>query len=107
MSSLTEQYVFLAKLSELDKYDQLTKWVDDHDILLYRHKGELKAISNICPHFGGPVGYHQAQKGVFTCLWHNWEFSCSDGKCLTHPGLDLRNYELKVLGEDIYVNLLG
>lgn len=102
-----QDFQFLAKKSELKKDGQLTKWVNDHDILLYEHNGELKAISNICPHFGGPVGYHKAENGIFTCLWHNWEFSCDDGSCKTNPGLTLRQYELKLEGENIYVNLLG
>jgi nitrite reductase/ring-hydroxylating ferredoxin subunit len=59
-------------------------------------KASIKAISNICRHFGGPVGYHQNKDGVFTCLWHNWKYSCKDGSCISHPGLPLRQYALKI-----------
>lgn len=100
-------FQFFATIKELKKHGQITKWIGDHDILLYEHEGEIKAISNICPHFGGPVGYHKAKDGVFTCLWHNWEFSCTTGSCITNPGLSLRNYELKIDGDKILVNLLG
>lgn len=100
-------YQFLATVKELEKEEQLTRWIDDHDILLYKHEGEIKAISNVCRHFGGPVGYHKAKDGVFTCLWHNWQFSCKDGSCLNHPGLPLRQYEIKIVNENIYINLLG
>ena len=101
-------YQFLTTLEELKKNNgQMTKWVDKHDILLYEFEGEIKAISNICRHFGGPVGYHKAKNGTFTCLWHNWKFSCKDGSCLTHPGLPLRAYELKITDGKIYINLLG
>ena len=101
-------FKFLATMQELkNKKGQLTKWVDDHDILLYEFEGEIKAISNVCRHFGGPVGYHKSKKGVFTCLWHNWEYSCKDASCLTHPGLSLRQYKLKIEGENILIDLLG
>ena len=100
-------YQFLAELSELKKESQLTRWIDDHDILLYMHEDKVKAISNICRHFGGPVGFHGAKNGVFTCLWHNWEYSCKDSSCLTHPGLSLRQYDIKIIDEKIYINLLG
>lgn len=100
-------YQFLATTRELKERNQLTKWVDDHDILLYLLEGEVKAISNICRHFGGPVGYHQCTKGVFTCLWHNWQFSAKDGSCLTQPAFPLRQYDLKIIDEKIYINLLG
>lgn len=100
-------YQFLATLKELKKDGQLTRWIDDHDILLYEYEGEIKAISNVCRHFGGPVGYHKCKKGVFTCLWHNWQYSAKDGSCLTHSGLPLRQYDIKVIDEKIYINLLG
>lgn len=102
------QYVFLATLEELRKDGQLTRWVENHDILLYEYEGEIKAISNICRHFGGPVGYRKAKDGVFTCLWHNWQFSCEDGACLTNPGTPLRQYnDLKIENGKVYINLLG
>jgi methionine sulfoxide reductase heme-binding subunit len=100
-------YQYLASVDELKKTGQLTRWIDDHDILLYEYEGETKAISNICRHFGGPVGYHQSKDGVFTCLWHNWKYSCKDGSCLSHPGLPLRQYQLKIVDDKVYVDLLG
>lgn len=100
-------YRYLATVAELKTTGQLTRWVDDHDILLYEYEGQIKALSNICRHFGGPVGYHKHKDGVFTCLWHNWRFSCKDGSCLSHTGLPLRQYTLKIVDDKIYVDLLG
>ena len=37
------------------------------------------------PPFRRPSGYHKQKDGVFTCLWHNWKYSCEDGSCLSHP----------------------
>ena len=100
-------YHFVATVTEIKQNGQLTRWVEEHDILLYEYGGKIKALSNICRHFGGPVGYHKAQEGIFTCLWHNWQFSAKDGACLTYPGYPLRTYTLKLIGDDIYVNLLS
>jgi methionine sulfoxide reductase heme-binding subunit len=102
-----QDYQCVASLEELKKTGQLTRWLNDHDILLYEYEGQIKALSNICRHFGGPVGYHKAKNGVFTCLWHNWRFSCADGSCLSHPGLPLRQYPVKILDGNVYVDLLG
>lgn len=101
------EYTYLASIPELKKTGQLTRWVKGHDILLYEYEGEIKALSNVCRHFGGPVGYHKHEDGVFTCLWHNWRYSCKDGSCLTHPGLPLRQYILKIVNDKIYIDLLG
>lgn len=109
VSELGEERIcpLLASMDELAKEGQLTRWIEGHDILLYLWEGKAKAISNICRHFGGPVGFHKAEKGTFTCLWHNWEYDCSSGACMTQPGLGLREYSLHVRGRKIYVDLLG
>ena len=107
VNKIKENYKFLATLEELRKTGQLTKWIDDHDILLYEYEGEIKAISNVCRHFGGPVGFHKGKDGVFTCLWHNWKYSMKDSSCLTCPSLPLRQYKIKVQDGNIYISLVG
>jgi len=104
----TSKYTLVATVQELGKHGQLTKWVDEHDLLIYEFEGEIKAISNICRHFGGPVGYRKHKDGKFTCLWHNWQFDCADGSCTTNPGLPLRQYtDLRIYNGLIYINLLA
>ena len=96
----------IASVAELEPYGQFSKWVDDHDILVFRHGGGVKALSNICPHFGGPVGYHQMKDGVFTCLWHNYRYEAATGRCLTNGKLCLREYQVKVEDRGIWVQLV-
>ncbi len=96
----------IAGTSELEPHGQLSRWVSDHDILVYRLGGKLKALSNICPHFGGPVGYHRMKEGVFTCLWHNYQFAADDGRCLTNAHLCLRQYNVKEEDGGIWVQLV-
>jgi len=47
------------------------------------------------------------EDGEFVCLWHNWRYSCKDGSCLSHSGLPLRQYTLKIVDDKIYIDLLG
>ena len=53
----------LGDLADLEPHGQFSKWIEGHDILVYRLDGEIKAISNICRHFGGPIGYHGLSLG--------------------------------------------
>lgn len=96
----------IASVSELEPHGQFSKWVDDHDVLVFRLNGQIKAMSNICPHFGGPVGYHKMKDGVFTCLWHNYRFEGATGRCQTLKNLQLREYKVKVEGDGIFVQLV-
>ncbi len=96
----------VARRSELRRSGQVSKWVDDHDLLIFEHHGQVKVLSNICPHLGGPVGYHKLKDGRFTCLWHNFQFSADSGQCVTHPKLCLREYKTEVRGDEIWVQLV-
>ena len=111
MHAMTPNFVRIADVSELERHGQFSKWVDDHDILVFKWKSGIKAISNICPHFGGPVGFHKLKDGCFTCLWHNFQFSAEDGRLVypTEPKLlnfRLREYKIKIEGDGIWVQLV-
>jgi nitrite reductase/ring-hydroxylating ferredoxin subunit len=105
-SADTSQLTRVGDVSELEPHGQFSRWVGGHDVLVYRFQGEIKAISNICRHFGGPIGYHKMKDGVFTCLWHCYRFSAADGACLTNPKLGSREYKVSVKDGGIYVQLI-
>jgi nitrite reductase/ring-hydroxylating ferredoxin subunit len=102
----SEGFTWVASIGELEPHGQFSKWVDDHDLLVYRYEGQLKVLSNVCPHFGGPVGYHKIKDGKFVCLWHNYEFLAKDGSCLTNKHLGLRDYEVREFDGGIWVKLV-
>jgi nitrite reductase (NADH) small subunit len=99
----------IGTLSDLNPHGQFSKWVDGHDILVFKYKNQIQALSNICPHFGGPVGYHKLLDGSFTCLWHNFQYSAKNGSCVypdNMKGMKLRAYKIKVENEAIFVQLV-
>ena len=100
------EWTRVADVSELEPHGQFSKWVEDHDVLVYRFEGQIKAMSNICRHFGGPIGYHKMQEGQFTCLWHCFKFNAKDGSCTTNPKLGSRMYNVDVRDGGIFVQLV-
>lgn len=97
----------IGELKDLERINQFSRWVDDHDILIYKFNNLIKGISNICPHFGGPIGYHEIKyykgKPVFTCLWHNLQYFIDTGQCVSKQNLCLRKYKVEVVDRDIFV----
>lgn len=97
----------IGTLNDLKRHNQFSRWIKDHDILIYKFNNEIRGISNICPHFGGPIGYHEIKKKngmhVFTCLWHNLQFNVDTAQCTTQKNFCLRKYEVKVEQNDIFV----
>lgn len=100
------EFLKVGHISDLSAAGQFSRWVGKHDILVFRHNGTIRALSNICPHFGGPVGYYQLRGGKFTCLWHNLQFDADTGNCVSFPKLKLREYKIKIEDADIYVQLV-
>jgi nitrite reductase/ring-hydroxylating ferredoxin subunit len=101
-----EGFVKVGEVAELGAPGQFSRWVGNHDILVFRCNGTIRALSNICPHFGGPVGYYQLCDGKFTCLWHNLQFDADSGRCLGFPKLRLREYKIEVQEGAIYAQLV-
>lgn len=99
-------FVKVGHLCELEPAGQFSRWVGSHDILVFRRNGVIRAFSNICPHFGGPVGYHQLADGRFTCLWHNLQFDADTGQCLSIAKFKLREYKLTIEDSSIFAQLV-
>ena len=39
----------IGSLNDLKKNNQFSRWIKDHDILVYKNGDKIEAISNICP----------------------------------------------------------
>ena len=104
--SVPTDFVKVGHLSELDGAGQFSRWVGNHDILVFRRNGVIRAFSNICPHFGGPVGYHELTEGRFTCLWHNLQYDADTGQCLSVAKFKLREYKLMIKDADVFAQLV-
>jgi nitrite reductase (NADH) small subunit len=105
-SAIEEGFIKVGAVAELGTAGQFSRWVGNHDMLVFRDNGAIRALSNICPHFGGPVGYYQMRDGKFTCLWHNLQFDADSGRCVAFPKLRLREYKIRVQKGEIYAQLV-
>lgn len=60
--------------------------VDDVPVLLVRQRGELRAISAVCSHAGGPLEDGTLdENGCVTCPWHGSRFDTADGAVKRGP----------------------
>ncbi|MEM6994496.1 MAG: thiamine pyrophosphate-binding protein [Myxococcota bacterium] len=54
-------------------------------LCMTRHQGKYGALSNKCPHQGGPLGEGSIENGLLRCPWHGWDYDPITGKA---PGFD-------------------
>lgn len=95
----------ICKLDDLKENQGRRFMIDDVDVALFKVKGKIFALSNICPHQKSPIIYDSfIEDDKVVCPAHGWEFCLKDGRQPTgRNGLD--SFEVKVEGEDVYVKV--
>ncbi|WP_346909857.1 Rieske 2Fe-2S domain-containing protein [uncultured Roseibium sp.] len=103
--------------------DEKTHWIDIGDlteiaenraiigaapggerIAVFRSKGKLSALSNLCSHQNGPVGEGKVVLGLVTCPWHGYQYRLEDG-CSPPPFKErIRKYRVALSGTRVLVD---
>ena len=72
------------------------------ELHLYRSGDKIRAVANVCLHFGGPL---DCREGKFVCLWHNASFDMATGGRIDGPaskGSRLMVLPTRVEGDALY-----
>lgn len=113
----------VANTSALDSPGtRLLTEIDGVEIAVFRRDGEYYALSNYCPHQGGPLCEGELQGTVcldddewswsydederyIACPWHGWLFDVTTGESADHESWTVPTYEVTVSDGEIYVRL--
>ncbi len=111
----------VAKVGELEPGDRRVVAIGRLRLGLFRIGDAYYALPNTCPHQLGPLcegkigGAIVADANtdwqpdwrydgeVIACPWHGLEFRITTGQCLAYPDVRLRQYGVKVEGDEIKV----
>src|SRR4051794_5388697 len=115
---------FVGKASEINDGDRRIVFMGEHEIGVFKEKGEFYAYSNFCLHQGGPacegltiakveerIMPDKTSRGLyfsdtelhFVCPWHGMEYDMKTGECVSDRKIRLRKYKIVQKGDDIYV----
>ncbi len=73
-------------------------------IAVFKFKGKLSALSNVCSHQGGPIGEGKVVLGLVTCPWHGYQYRLEDG-CSPPPFKErVRKYRVRLEASTIWVD---
>ena|ERR1700678_3839770 len=95
----------LASLNEVPPGTLIEIIQDDNVYALCNVKGELRALSGVCPHNGGPLGQGALDGSIVTCPWHAWEFDSATGACAFSDDIRVAVYPVRVEGDEILVDI--
>jgi nitrite reductase (NADH) small subunit len=97
--------------------------IGKYGIGVFNVGGDLFAITNYCPHQGGPLCSGRVQGApilregsaretdyvldgrILRCPWHQWEFDLATGKTLSRPEKGVRTYPVRVESGEVIVQV--
>ena len=73
-------------------------------IAVFRDRGTISAVTNVCAHQGGPLGEGKVIDGCITCPWHGWQYRAADG-CSPPPFQEkIATYQVRVVKGRVMVD---
>jgi nitrite reductase (NADH) small subunit len=68
--------------------------------------GEISAMDNVCPHWGGPLGRGRIEDGKLVCPWHGWTFDPKTGETPRKANTRVAVHKVIFEGEDVFVEFV-
>ena len=78
--------------------------VGGEDVAIFHVDGEYYAMSDTCPHAGGPISEGEIEDGRVICPWHGWSFTL-DPDDKTPPSDMICKYRVSVENDEIFVEI--
>ncbi len=94
-----------AQVDELGEGRVKSVTAGHRGVCLTHHEGCYAALTNACPHQGGPLGEGSIEKGWLRCPWHGWDFHPRTGQ--SPEGLEdgLETFPVEVREDGVYVGV--
>ncbi len=74
-------------------------------IALFKHKSQIYAIQNSCPHQNADLADGYIKDEIVYCTLHHWGFELMTGAYSFNPKIFLETYEVKIENDMILVGL--
>jgi nitrite reductase (NADH) small subunit/3-phenylpropionate/trans-cinnamate dioxygenase ferredoxin subunit len=95
----------VCRVDDIPEGEGRTVAVGDKLVAVFRSQGQLHAIDDTCPHMGASLGSGELEGGIVTCPWHAWRFRVTDGTWADNPRIKIPSYPVRVVGEEVQVQL--
>lgn len=113
-SSASDALVQIALLSDIPETGLLGTSVHGVDLVLIRHRDQIRAFEGRCPHQGTLLAEGELVSDAdssstsavpqLICRSHQWRFDCLSGQRLDQQGTCLRSYPVTVVDGLIYIS---
>jgi nitrite reductase (NADH) small subunit len=95
----------VARVDEVPAESVIEVMVGPEPYAICNSGGEIRALSGVCIHQGGPLGQGQIHEGHVVCPFHMWEFDCRTGEYDYNPAMRVPTYPVKVENGEIFIEV--
>ena len=97
-------YTRVARLADLEEGKATRADAKGVAVLLVRRGDRVFAITETCPHLGGPLSEGTLEGDVIRCPWHNSAFSIEDGRVINGPAtFPARCFDVRITDGNVEV----
>lgn len=100
-----DEFVTVARLSDLPEQGGLEVMIAGRRIALFRHAGEVFATDALCPHRGGPLAAGWVENGHVFCPLHGWQFELDSGNCLSKESRPISVFQVQISEDQVGVRI--
>ena len=103
---MTGQYVRVCAVSDMKEGDVRTVEINGRPIVLVGYDGAIYALDDLCTHDGGSLRDGGAIGAEIVCPRHGARFDIKTGAATRMPAVfGIKTYDVKVEGDDVYVEI--
>ena len=99
------EFQTVCKVQDLQAGQGKTVKVGTKLVAVFHIEGDYFAIDDTCPHMGMSLSSGYVESGIVTCPWHAWRFRLTDGTWADNPRIKIGCYSVRVVGEDVQIQI--
>jgi nitrite reductase (NADH) small subunit len=96
-------FQFVARVEDIPQGQVKVVSLNQKAIAVFNVGGTFYAISNVCPHEGGPLSEGRVKGHVVACPWHDLAFDLRNGQGIEGGGYCVGSYEVRIEGGEVFV----
>jgi len=99
------EFQTVCKVHEVKEGEGKTISIGNKLVALFLMEGQFLAIDDVCPHMGASLSGGYLENGIVTCPWHAWRFRIIDGTWADNPRIKIGCYLVRVIGDEVQIQL--
>lgn len=103
--SSEERVESVGRVDDIPENGGLVVEVAGESIAVFGLDDGYYALTNVCPHQGGPLGDGKVEDECVYCPWHGHQFDIRTGEHGQMSQLDCQTYEVEQRGDELFVHL--